>query len=270
MTGALVGVLLAAAWLVLLGGGRDQLRILHSDRYPGAGTDAPHPGPEGSAGSRAASARMMPSPAVWLKKANREEDLHRFPLLVHQLAGLLKAGRTPSELWTDAARLRREGIGSHGFGTVSGAREAVILESAARAAGLGFSPVPLLREAALSSRSIEAMVWNDLAACVSASERSGAPLAGILARYAQGLDAVLDARAARATALSGPKATVRVLTWLPAAGLGMGYALGADPLAMLAQTPLGWSTAGAGAGLAFAAWLWTRFLVRRAAGPEPG
>ncbi|MBD8044542.1 hypothetical protein H9638_12060 [Arthrobacter sp. Sa2BUA2] len=268
MTGGLVGILLAAAWLIVLGGHRSQLRTLPPHRDPPPGAKA-QPGPLRSTGSPDGSARAMRAPASRFKPGNREEELHRFPLLVHQLAGLLKAGRTPGELWADAAQLSREGTGAHGNGTVGGAGEAAILEAAARAAGLGLSPVPLLREAALSARSLEAMVWNDLAACVHSSERSGAPLAGILERYAHGLEAVLDARAARATALSGPKATVRVLTWLPVAGLGMGYALGADPLAVLTQTPLGWSAAAAGTGLALAAGFWTRLLVRRAAGPDP-
>ncbi len=266
MAGGLVALLLAAAWLVLLGGCRNQLRILQPLPGPGAGSQSGPPGPEASFGG---SPRMGQVQAARLKAGSREEELHRLPLLVHQLAGLLKAGRAPGELWADAARLSRESAGPVGRGTLDGGKEAAVLESAARAAALGLSPVPMLRAAARSARSIESMVWNDLAACVHSSERSGAPLAGILERYAHGLESVLDARAARATALSGPKATIRVLTWLPAAGLGMGYVLGADPLTVLAQTPVGWGAAAAGAGLALAARIWTRLLVRRAAGPEP-
>lgn len=189
----------------------------------------------------------------------QEEALHRLPLLVHQLAGLLAAGRTPADLWSDAAALSRDGGDTDTAG---------VLESAARAAELGLSPVSALHDAALSARGLEAAVWNDLAACVHTAEHSGAPLAKILARYAQGLEATLDSRAARATALAGPKATARLLTWLPVGGLGLGYALGADPLSALTQSPAGWAAAGTGTVLALAARIWSRVLVRRATGSE--
>ena len=263
MTGGLVFILLAAAWLVLLGGRRRALQNLAAGGRAVTGAEFRDPGPpDATADPENKMARYRGNRSA---KTGREDDLHRLPLLVHQLAGLLKAGRTPGELWADAARLNGGGPGTDGS-----IRTTAVLESAARAAAMGLSPVPLLREAALQCRGIEAMVWNDLAACVHASERSGAPLAVILGRYAHGLEAVLDARAARATALAGPKATVRVLTWLPVAGLALGYALGADPLAVLFQTPVGWSAAGAGTGLALAARVWTGMLVRRAAGPAAG
>jgi len=108
------------------------------------------------------------------------------------------------------------------------------------------------------------MLWGDLAACVQASERSGAPLAEILSRYAQGLEAILDSRAARASALAGPNATVRLLTWLPLAGLGLGFLLGTNPVAVLAQSPVGWAAAGSGAALGLTARLWSRRLISRA------
>lgn len=270
MTGTLVGLLLAAAWAVCLVGGRNQAWLLPAHGRQVRDTDGSPREAQAGTAARNAAPRKRSAPPGWSGRKNREEDLHRFPLLVHQLAGLLDAGRTPGELWADVARLSRDGTGPNAGGLSRQTSEATILTAAARAAGLGLSPVPVLREAGRHGAGIEAMVWNDLAACVHASERSGAPLAGILKRYADGLEAVLDARAVRATALSGPKATVRVLTWLPAAGLVMGYALGADPLATLTQTSLGWSSAAAGMGLALAGWVWTRILIRQATGPGPG
>jgi len=199
----------------------------------------------------------------------RDDELHRFPLLLQQLAGLLSAGRTPRELWADAARLSRQDE------VIGGGRgqSAAILEAAARAAALGMSPVPVFQRAAEAAGGEDpfvAIVWQDLAACVDASERSGAPLAGILARYGRELEAVLDSAAARATAMSGPKATMKLLTWLPAAGLLMGYLLGGNPLAVLAGGPLGWATALTGTGLALGARTWSKALARRAAGSAGG
>lgn len=245
MTGIWVGGLLAAAWLLLVPG-RGQAWI------------SPAEGPPDTPGSP-----VRDDPRWWKRwkqaQQSQADDLHRLPLLAHQLAGLLAAGRTPGQLWADAARLHRDPPGTSGR-----QQTAPTLDRAARAAALGLSPVPVLRQAALEASGLHAMFWGDLAACVQASERSGAPLAGILGRYAQGLEAVLDSRAARVSALSGPKATVRLLTWLPLAGLGLGFLLGTNPLAVLAQSPVGWAAAATGGALGLAARLWSRRLISRA------
>lgn len=246
MTGLWTGVLLAAAFLLLAGGRRPGLPLSVSSRQ------------------NPSRRRRVAVPGVGPGKAGRnsrasEEELHRLPLLVHQLAGLLEAGRTPAQLWADASRLYRDTPGAPVRSPVSST-----LDRAARAAALGISAAPVLREAAQASSGLHAMLWNDLAACVQTAERSGAPLAGILSRYAQGLESILDSRAARTSALSGPKATVRLLTWLPLAGIGLGFLLGTNPLAVLAQSPVGWAAAGTGAALGLTARLWSRRLISRA------
>ena len=250
MTGFWVTGLLAAAWLLLLTGQRQVTpRSGNGSRSTGgAGRTAPP--------AKAAAGRQS---------RTTEDELHRLPLLVHQLAGLLAAGRAPGQLWADAARLNGKAAGASARDLVS-----PTLERAARAAALGLSPVPVFQQAAEASSGLHAMFWGDLAACVQASERSGAPLAEILGRYAQGLDAVLDSRAARASALSGPKATVRLLTWLPLAGLGLGFLLGTSPLAVLTQSPVGWAAAAAGTALGLTARFWSRRLISRAVPEEEG
>ncbi|MDM7990197.1 hypothetical protein [Arthrobacter sp. zg-Y877] len=100
------------------------------------------------------------------------------------------------------------------------------------------------------------------------SERSGAPLSAVLARYAGQLDAARDASADRDAALAGPRATVRLLTWLPAGGMLLGYLLGGNPLHVLAATPLGWAAAVAGGGFWLAGRLWSARLVREAQSPS--
>lgn len=248
MTGFWVAGLLAAAWMLLVTGQRQVT-------------------PRSRNGSRSAGGadRTAPSATVRRQSRSTEDELHRLPLLVHQLAGLLAAGRAPGQLWADAARLNGNAAGVSARDLVS-----PTLERAARAAALGLSPVPVFQQAAQASSGLHAMFWDDLAACVQASERSGAPLAEILGRYAQGLDAVLDSRAARASALSGPKATVRLLTWLPLAGLGLGFLLGTNPLAVLAQSPVGWAAAATGTALGLTARFWSRRLISRAVPEEEG
>jgi tight adherence protein B len=111
----------------------------------------------------------------------------------------------------------------------------------------------------------DARTWSELAACFDIAEASGCPLADVLTRFAAQLEAEDDADAARGTALAGPKATVALLTWLPVLGLGLGAALGVDPLAVLLGTPLGLAALAAGAGLTVAGRIWSAKLVATAA-----
>ena len=111
-------------------------------------------------------------------------------------------------------------------------------------------------------------VWGELAACFDTAEASGCPLADVLARFAAHLEAEDDAEAARQTALAGPRATVRLLTWLPLSGLGLGLLLGVDPVATLLGNPWGLLALAAGAVLTTAGRLWSSRLVRAAAGAQ--
>ncbi|WP_288833490.1 type II secretion system F family protein [uncultured Corynebacterium sp.] len=73
----------------------------------------------------------------------------------------------------------------------------------------------------------------------------GLPVAELLARARDRLDAAQRHRAATEAALAGPKTTAIVLSALPAAGVAMGTAMGADPLGILLGGGLGgWLLAG--------------------------
>jgi tight adherence protein B len=121
----------------------------------------------------------------------------------------------------------------------------------------------------LGSAGREQRIWLELAACFDIAEASGCPLADVLARFAAQLEVEDDADAARQTALAGPKATVSLLTWLPVMGLGLGMALGVDPLAILFGTPLGLAALAAGLALTVAGRIWSARLVHAAAGAGP-
>jgi tight adherence protein B len=111
-------------------------------------------------------------------------------------------------------------------------------------------------------------VWVQLAACLDIAEASGCPLAEVLTRFAAQLEAEDDAEAARQTALAGPRATVRLLTWLPFLGLGLGVLLGVDPAGILLGTPLGVAALAAGLFLTAAGRIWSSRLVRAAEVPR--
>lgn len=242
MTGAvdmsgvlLAGTLFAAYWLLML-----PRRPLHA-----AGAPARHPA--------AYPRRVFP-------KRQRTTDPHEIPLFIHQLTGLLQAGRAPSQLWGDMLSVHG---GSNGF---PAAIQPALLP-AHQAAQLGLSVPEVLREAGSQTRDPAlTSLWQDLAACLEVAERSGAPLAAVLSRYAAQRDAQLDSDAARGTALAGPRATVRLLSWLPIFGLGVGYLLGVDPVAVLLGSAPGIATLCAGAVLMVMGRFWSSRLVRAAAG----
>jgi len=92
----------------------------------------------------------------------------------------------------------------------------------------------------------------------------GAPLADVLARVSESLAADAAERDDVEAALAGPRATARVLAWLPVLGVGLGAALGADPVRVLLGGGLG-STAGVvGILLVVAGRRWTARLLARA------
>jgi tight adherence protein B len=96
------------------------------------------------------------------------------------------------------------------------------------------------------------------------AEASGAPLAGVLHRFAGALDQDIDAAAQRETALAGPRATVRVLVWLPAVGVLLGFLMGSDPVRVLTGGPLGWLLTAGGTALIVVGRCWSAVLLGRA------
>lgn len=216
------------------------------------------------------------------RSAREREDLS-LTLVVQQLAALLKGGRTPARLWDElwlvhggqpdgvsgSAEPSTRSVGRHHGPTLSAG--SLVMLGAVRAAAFRGSPVSdairKTTEVAFShTGSRESRIWWELAACFDIAEASGCPLADVLARFAAQLEVETDAEAARQTALAGPKATVSLLTWLPLMGLGLGIALGVDPLAILIGTPLGMAALAAGVALTVAGRIWSARLVHAAAG----
>lgn len=111
-----------------------------------------------------------------------------------------------------------------------------------------------------------------VAAAWTVAEHSGAPLSPALRGAATALrDRAETARDVR-TALAGPRATARLMAWLPLVGVAMAYLIGVDVVGALLAGPLGWGVAAAGATLTAAGRAWTARLVREASrtGPVAG
>ena len=94
--------------------------------------------------------------------------------------------------------------------------------------------------------------------------RSGAGLADVLERLAGVLRTDEDVRREVAANLAAPRATATMLAVLPVFGIGLGTALGADPLGVLLGTLPGALCLSAGSVLAVAGLFWVERIVDRA------
>ncbi|MER7455654.1 hypothetical protein [Micromonospora sp. NPDC126480] len=98
-------------------------------------------------------------------------------------------------------------------------------------------------------------------AAVQLADRTGAPLAELLERMdvdARAADRGLAAAAAQA---AGARATAWLLAALPLGGIGLGYGIGVDPVAVLLHTPVGGGCAVLAVALQVAGLLWAERLT---------
>ncbi len=93
---------------------------------------------------------------------------------------------------------------------------------------------------------------------------TGAPTADVLDSCAHGVMEAAEAAAARQVALAGPKASARMLSWLPLLGLGLGMVMGADPIGFLTGSVIGVGCLLAGLTFEVVGILWVRRLAARA------
>ncbi|MBT2596347.1 hypothetical protein [Arthrobacter sp. ISL-72] len=268
----LIGALAVAAWLVARPPGGRSGRIR-------AALGTPHPRRARRSGAREGTGESGGPPeaprfslAVGRALSRQRAAAVPMTVIVQQLAALLKGGRTPARLWEELWLVyspdEETGAADGGPGLTPVTRSMIVV---ARAAATRGSPVAGAISSALGTgfsgnNNRELRIWGELAACFEIAEASGCPLADVLTRFAAQLEVEDDAEAARQTALAGPKATVTLLTWLPLLGLGLGVALGVDPLAILLGTPLGTAALAAGIALTVAGRIWSARLVRTAIG----
>ncbi|MER5829938.1 type II secretion system F family protein [Streptomyces sp. NPDC002130] len=163
------------------------------------------------------------------------------------LAGEVRAGRQPGEALLRAAR---------DCGGLADAQSTVL--AAARFGG----DVP--DTLATAARQPGAEGLRGLAACWRVAVDQGAGLAAGLDRLAAALRAERDQRCDLRAQLAGARATAVMLAGLPALGLLIGTALGADPLHVLLHTGAGLGCLAAGGVLEGLGLWWVRRIVRGA------
>ncbi|MFJ8625972.1 type II secretion system F family protein [Kitasatospora sp. NPDC093550] len=171
------------------------------------------------------------------------------------LAGELRGGATPEQaLHLVTTRIAADPDGRRGLGEEPLARLA-----AGRYGGDVPAAFHLLAELPGGSGAAA------IAACWRVAADSGAGLAAALDRVAEALRGERALAEEIAGELAGPRTTIAVLAALPGAGLLLGAALGARPVAVLLHTPAGLGCLVAGALLEGLGVLWTASIVRSAA-----
>jgi len=106
--------------------------------------------------------------------------------------------------------------------------------------------------------------WRTLAACLMIATRAGAPLAACLRDVASSFHATANVRRDVSTALTGPKATSRLVLALPLVGVVVSSLMGFDTIRILFATGAGLLCLVTGLVLLFVAQRWTCALVMRA------
>ncbi|WP_406729729.1 type II secretion system F family protein [Streptomyces sp. GD-15H] len=182
----------------------------------------------------------------------RERRTDAVIALCGALAGEVRAGRQPGEALSPAAR------DSGGLGEA----QAAVL-AAARFGG----DVPDGLAAAARQPGAEGL--RGLAACWRVAVDQGAGLAAGLDRLEAALRAERDQRGDLRAQLAGARATAVMLAGLPALGLGLGAALGADPLHILLHTASGFGCLVAGGVLEGLGLWWVLRIMRGAEEASP-
>ena len=167
------------------------------------------------------------------------------------LAGELRSGRSPAEALGAAA-------------SVAAGPVASALEAAAGAARLG-GDVPLALAAGAAASAVPAVLLG-LSACWTVCSATGSGVAAAVDRFEEALRAEQAQLRAVDAELAGPRATAGLLAVLPLAGIGLAGALGAHPLRVLLETPVGLVALTAGLGLDLLGVWWTGRLVMSAGG----
>ncbi|WP_260606703.1 type II secretion system F family protein [Streptomyces sp. WAC08241] len=179
------------------------------------------------------------------RRREREARAERVVALCGAVVGELRAGWQPAQALSFAARETG----------ALGDEEARVLA----AARFGGDVPEALRRA---SRQDGADGLAGMAACWQVAVDGGAGLAAGLDRLEASLRDRHEQRERLRAELAGAWATVTVLALLPAAGLALGTALGADPLRVLLHTPAGLGCLAVGGALEAAGLWWAARIVR--------
>ncbi|MFG2539974.1 type II secretion system F family protein [Streptomyces sp. NPDC048511] len=205
-----------------------------------------------------AGAVAVPLVRRWLRRRDQRREQERAADAVTALCGAvigeLRAGREPGQALLAAAR-NTGASGDARNAEALGAGESAVLA----AARFGGDVAGALREAS-AGPGLEGLAG--MAACWRVAVNGGAGLAAGLARLESALRGERRRREELRAQLAGAWSTVVLLALLPVVGLGLGAALGADPLGVLLHSPGGLVCLVAGGLLEAAGLFWASRIVR--------
>ncbi|MEU9202414.1 type II secretion system F family protein [Streptomyces sp. NPDC048332] len=198
----------------------------------------------------AAGAAAIPVVRRWLGRRELRRERERRADGVVDLCGAvvgeLRAGHEPGQALLVAVHVTGV-LGTSGPG----------VSAAARFGG----DIPRALVQAAAEPGLEGLAG--VAACWRVAADGGAGLASGLDRLEGALRAERRQREELRAQLAGPQSTVVVLALLPVLGVGLGSALGADPLAVLLHSPVGLGCLVAGSLLQAAGLAWATRIVRK-------
>lgn len=216
-----------------------------------------------------AGAVAVPLVRRWMRGRARRRQHERaadsVAALCAAVIGELRAGQEPGQALLAGLREcaadgeRRVGGGAGGGGWLGDAEAAVL--AAARFGG----DVPGALRQAAAGPGLGGL--SGMAACWQVAVDGGAGLVAGLDRLETALRADRRRREELRAQLAGAWSTVVVLALLPVAGLGLGAALGADPLRVLLHTPGGLFCLAVGGLLEAAGLFWACRIVRGGEAP---
>ncbi|MFE0141080.1 type II secretion system F family protein [[Kitasatospora] papulosa] len=196
-----------------------------------------------------AGAVAVPLARRWLerreRRREREKAAHSVTVLCGAVIGELRAGREPGQALLIAAR-DADALGTSGPAVLAAARFG------------GDVPAALLQASA--GPGLDGLAG--MAACWRVAVNGGAGLGAGLARLEGALRGERRRREELRAQLAGAWSTVVVLALLPMLGLGLGAALGADPLRVLLHTPGGLVCLVTSGALEAAGLFWASRIVR--------
>lgn len=264
MVTAVLAVLLAgaAAWLWLSDANtaHREHRILRGHLgNPGSQGTGPHD-----------PLRPVPAPTSSRGRgAGQAADTEEYAKFVRQLAALLRSGTGPAAAFGLLADLWVTGGGRVGADIHAGASRALAQLQTGGTLQQGLRAHAEIAWSQTGSQAGNRRLWTRLAWCLAICEESGAALADLLDTLAEDAETSADMHRALHSALAGPRATSRLLTYLPAIGLGLGQLLGINPLAVLTGNPAGRVALVAGVCLWLGNRIWCARMLRAIADKVP-
>jgi tight adherence protein B len=183
--------------------------------------------------------------SAWSRRRRTGPSLpERLAAALRTLSSELRAGTTPSEALARAAG------------------EPPLWPNALAASRFG-EPVDAGFMADAERNPELAMSLRQLAACWHVGVTRGSGLAVSVERLALSLRTQQELQSTLRNELAAPRATGRMLTFLPVVGVAMGYLLGADPIAWFLGSSVGALVFAIALALTIAGTVWTRRIVHR-------